>query len=108
MKAKLLLGTLVALIALGLAGGVAFAAEPLQHLRGLGKVTAIDGHTLTVENRQGTFDLLTNGETVFRIKGIEDPTIEDIQVGDIVAGRAIKQEDGALLAKVIAVVPPKH
>ena len=187
MKTKLLIGTLVALVALSLLGGTAFAAEPSTRMRGLGKVAEIDldtgtltvhtrrgrvtvhtdaatafripgvdepaladvrvgdlvagvverqedgtllalriavlppkpervrgwgrveavhGKTLVVQNRQGTFEVLTDKDTVFRIRGVEDPSIVDIEVGDLVAGRAIKQEDGTLLAKLVAVVPP--
>jgi exosome complex RNA-binding protein Csl4 len=108
MKTKLLIGTLAALVILGLVGGVAFAAEPSRRLCGLGKVTAIDGDTITVENRRGTFDILTDADTVFRVKDVESPTIDDVNVGDIVAGQVEKQEDDTLLAKVVAVVPPKQ
>lgn len=107
MKTKLLLGTLATLALLSLMGSVAFAAEPLRHMRGLGKVTAIAGQTITVETRRGTFDILTDENTVFRVKGVENPTVDDIQVGDTIAGQVEKQEDDTLLAKVIAVVPPK-
>ena len=108
MKTKLLLGTLAALVILGLVGGVAFAAEPNRRIRGLGKVTAISGDTITVENRRGTFDILTDEKTVFRARGVEDPTIKDIRVGDLVAGQVERQEDGTLLAKVVIVVPPRR
>ena len=108
MKTKLLLGTLAALVILGLVGGVAFAAEPFGRLRGLGKVTAISGDAITVENQRGTFDILTDDETLFRVRGIENPTIEDIHVGDLVAGEVERQEDHTLLAKVVIVVPPKR
>jgi hypothetical protein len=77
--------------------------------RGLGKVTAVEGDTITVERRGGDeMNILTDGETVFRVKGVENPTIADIQVGDVVAGVVEKGENGTLLAKLIAVVPPKR
>ena len=112
---KLLLGTLIALIALGAFGSVALAQEPRQtdhrRVRGLGKVTAVDlgAGTLNVQNRRGTFEVLTDDETVFRIRGVENPSLSDIKVDDIVAGQVKKSaDDGTLIAKVIAVVPPKE
>jgi len=76
-------------------------------LRGLGKVAAIEGDALTVENRRGTFEVLTNDDTVFRVRGVESPSIDDLHVGDVVAGIVARQDDGSLLARVIAVVPPQ-
>jgi hypothetical protein len=108
MKTKLLLGTLAALVILGLVGGVAFAAEPSRRIRGLGRVTAVSGDTITVENRRGTFDILTDEETVFRARGIENPSIKDVHVGDLVAGKVERQEDHTLLAKVVIVLPSKR
>ena len=78
-----------------------------ERIRGLGKVAEVQGDTLTIENRRGTFAVRTDEDTVFRVRGIENPTLEDIRVGDIVAGQAEKQGDGTLLAKIIAVVPPR-
>jgi exosome complex RNA-binding protein Csl4 len=106
MKLKLVLGTLIALVTLGVAGGVAFAADSSQRQGGIGKVIAIEGDTIVVENFWGTFDVLTDEETVFRVRGIENPTIKDVNVGDIVAGRIEKGEDGTFLAKLVAVIPP--
>ncbi len=78
-----------------------------SRIRGWGRVQAVHGKTLVIENRQGTFDVLTDKDTVFRIRGVEDPSIKDVKVGDLVAGTAIKQEDGTLLAKLVAVIPPR-
>jgi hypothetical protein len=79
--------------------------EP-RRVRGLGKVTAIEGSTITVENRRGTFPILVDDETVFRIRDVENPTIGDVQVGDVVAGRVVKQDD-TLVARMIGVLPAK-
>lgn len=121
MKTKLLVGVLVVVVTLGVAGGVAFAADSQvkqdrgsfealsaapARMRALGKVVKVHGKTLEVKNRRGTFDVLTDDETVFRVLGNGDPSIKDIEAGDLVAGRVVKQEDGTFLAKVIAVVPP--
>jgi hypothetical protein len=52
-----------------------------------GEVIAIDGTTLVVETASGTVNVLTDGDTVFRIRGVEEPGLDDIEIGDqIVAG----------------------
>jgi hypothetical protein len=68
-----------------------------------GEVTAIGDATLTVETRQGEKAILTDGNTRFRIPGVENPCLEDIKVGDrvIVLGR--RNQDGELVAKVVGV-----
>ncbi|MBN1580947.1 MAG: hypothetical protein JXA89_09620 [Anaerolineae bacterium] len=105
MKLKLILGTLAAVLVFGLAGGTAFAADSLQRQGGLGRVIDIQGEVIIVENQLGTFDIHTDGETVFRVRGVEQPTIDDVSVGDLVAGRVEKQDDGTLLAKLVTVMP---
>lgn len=106
MKRKLLLGTLITLLTLGISGGVAFAADSVQRHGGLGKVIAIGQNTLTVENQWGTFDILTDEKTVIRVPGVENPTLDDVPVGALVAGRVEKRDDSSFLAKAIFVVPP--
>jgi exosome complex RNA-binding protein Csl4 len=119
---KAVLGALVALLTLSLAGSVALAAGRAQEgdasgsegilppgqgrPRAWGKVTKVHGKTLEVENRRGTFEVLTDDETLFRIPGVEEPSIKDVEVGDVVAGKVVQQEDGTLLATAIAVLPP--
>ena len=106
MKRKLLLGTLITLLTLGISGGVAFAADSVQRHGGLGKVIAIGQNTLTVENQWGTFDILTDEKTVIRVPGVENPTLDDVPVGALVAGHVEKRDDSSFLAKAIFVVPP--
>jgi hypothetical protein len=97
---------LAALIVFSLVGGTAYAADSLQRRGGLGKVIDIRGKIIVVENQLGTFDIHTDSETVFRIKDVENPTLADIEVGDVVAGAVTQQGAGRLLAKLVAVVPP--
>jgi hypothetical protein len=107
-KKRWILSLVAALALCGLLASTALAQEPPRRLRGLGKVTAIEGDTLTVETRQyGTIALLTDADTRCRVPGVEDPSIDDIEVGDILAGIATKQDDDTLLAKFVAVVPPR-
>jgi hypothetical protein len=89
-----------------LARHIAVLRRP-SRVRGWGRVQAVHGKTLVIENRQGTFEVHTDQDTVFRIRATHDPTIKDIDVGDLVAGSAVREEDGTLLAKLVIVVPPR-
>lgn len=52
-----------------------------------GKVTDIEGTTLVIQTAGGTVNVLTDADTVFRVPGVEEPGLDDINVGDrIVAG----------------------
>lgn len=68
-----------------------------------GEVTGIEGTTLTVETRQGEKTVLTDENTRFRIPGVENPSIEDIEVGDRVIALGRRNEDGELVARVVGV-----
>jgi endonuclease YncB( thermonuclease family) len=58
-----------------------------------GKVTGIDGATLVVETASGTVNVLTDDDTIFHIRGVEEPGLDDIDVGDrIVAGGSWEDE----------------
>jgi len=77
-----------------------------SHLRFLrGEVTGIEGDTMTLAALQGEVAVLTDGITVFRIPGVEDPGLEDIQVGDKVGVLVSRTEEGGLLARVVLVRP---
>jgi hypothetical protein len=47
-----------------------------------GQVTAIEGATLALDTARGPVDVLTDSNTVFRIPGVEEPTLADVKVGD--------------------------
>jgi len=77
-----------------------------SHLRFLrGEVTGIEGRTMVLEALQGEVAVLTDGDTVFRIPGVEDPGLEDIQAGDKVGVLVSRTEEGGLLARVVLVRP---
>lgn len=58
-----------------------------------GKVTAIDGTTLVLETVRGSVDVLTDGDTIFRIPGVEEPGLDDINVGDrVIVGGSWENE----------------
>jgi hypothetical protein len=71
-----------------------------------GHVAAIEGQTLTVETGQGERIVVTDESTRFRIPGVEDPGVEDISVGDPILALGRPDEEGNLLARVVAIVTP--
>jgi hypothetical protein len=80
-----------------------------SHLRFLrGEVTGIEGRTLVLEALQGEVAVMTNGDTIFRMAGVEDPGLDDLRVGDKVGVLVARSEegDGGLLARVVLVRRP--
>ncbi len=47
--------------------------------------------------------MLTDGETIYRIPGVEDAGLDDIEVGDRAGALVTRTEEGSLLAKVLVV-----
>jgi len=70
-----------------------------------GQVAAIDGNAVTVNTLDGPMTVATDANTRFKVPGVENPTLADIKVGDLVFVVAFGQEDGSSLAKLIAVRP---
>ena len=71
-----------------------------------GKVLAVEGDTFTIRAARGRqFDVLTDGTTEFRVPGVENPSIADLQVGARVAGEGVIEEDGAVRATLVIVLP---
>lgn len=110
MKAKVkLISVLVLLGMLFTLTGAAWAAESSEGERLLGQVTDIDGNTLVVATVAGEeVRVVTNPHTRFRIPGVSEPTIEDIDVGDYVAARGQRNGNGALVADVVIVLPSEY
>jgi len=71
-----------------------------------GHVARIDGRVLTVETPRGERMVITGEETRFIIPRVEEPTIEDVQVGDPLLALGRPDEQGNLVARVVAVVTP--
>jgi hypothetical protein len=75
-----------------------------SHLRFLrGEVTGIEGDTMVLDALQGEVAVLTDGKTIFRIPDVEDPGLDDVEVGDKVGVLVVRTEEGGLLAKVLFV-----
>lgn len=70
-----------------------------------GQVAAIDGVNVTVNTLDGLATVATDDRTRFEVPGVENPTLADVKVGDLVFVVAFGQEDGSMLAKLIAVRP---
>jgi hypothetical protein len=87
------------------------AVTPARRLRKMiirrntvrGEVTAIEGTTLTVETWRGEKTILTDEDTRFRIPGIENPSIEDVEVGNRVIALGRCNQDGDFVARVVGV-----
>ena len=67
-----------------------------------GTVMANNGSTLTLETPNGAITVLTDEHTRFRVAGVENPGMDDIQVGfQALAAGQLNSEDGTLLAQII-------
>ena len=75
-----------------------------------GKVTAIDGGTISVETRDGkTIHIITSTETRVRVKGKPDASVKDIEAGMLIGATGKFDADGALVARRISAgQPPKR
>ena len=73
-------------------------------VKGRGQVTAIEGNTLTVETWSGMATVVTDEATRYRARDIQEPSFEDIQVGDTILVIGVKQSAGVILAKVIGIL----
>ena len=75
-----------------------------KRVKGRGRVTAIEGNTLTVETRRGTYTVVTDEKTHYRARDIEDPSLDDIQVDDFIFVIGVEQSDGTILARGIGIL----
>jgi len=101
---QLVVGTSDAEAELFCARAVTLIPRRPSHLRFLrGEVTAIDGRTIVLNALQGEVGVLTDGDTLFRIPGVGEPGLDDLEVGDRVGVLVGRTEGGGLLAKVVLV-----
>ena len=68
-----------------------------------GEVTAVGDAHLSILSRRGPVDVLVSAETGFRVPGVEETTLADIQVGDQVLAGGVLGADG-LEAVTVAVI----
>ena len=74
-----------------------------------GKVTAIEGDTITVEDKDGNVThIVTSADTRFHLKGNPDASIEDIVVGMSLGAAGQFDANGALIAKRVMAGEPRE
>jgi hypothetical protein len=76
---------------------------PKDMVKGQGRVTAVEGNRLAVETWAGSAAVVTDQATRYRARDIQEPSLDDIQVGDAIFVIGVKQADGTVLAKVIGI-----
>ena len=70
--------------------------------RAQGELLAVEGDTLILRvGRERRVSVLTDAETVFRVPGVENPALADLEVGDRVAGEGMVDEGGVRAALVV-------
>lgn len=75
-----------------------------SHVRFIrGEVTGIEGRTIVLDAWQPEVAVLTDGDRTFRIPGVEDPGLDDLQVGDWVGALVARSEEAKPAAKVVVV-----
>ena len=72
----------------------------------LGKVTGVAPPTIEVQTRPGTDVVITDENTRFFVPGVENPSLADIAVDDIIMAGGVRDDDG-LHALVVAVTPER-
>lgn len=95
------------------AGVVLAMGGPQVTQRGLrGQVTAIDleAGTLEVETARGSVTVTTGEETRYRLPGVDDPGLDDIQVGDpiVAVGRFESRDPAVFAARGIGTQPARE
>jgi hypothetical protein len=71
-----------------------------------GKVTAIDGSTITVERRDGTSATVkVTSDTSYRVGDDTSAALSDISVGDFVVAEGTENSDGSLTASRVLSLP---
>lgn len=67
-----------------------------------GEVTAVDGDSITIRNLAGTsVTIAVDGETTFRVRGVEAAALDDIQVGMVLGAAGRSTSDTTLEADVV-------
>ena len=67
-----------------------------------GRVAAVDGSTISLENRDGTVSVVTDGNTAFYLNG-EAGTLSDATEGNRVVAYGETQNDGSVLATLVLI-----
>jgi hypothetical protein len=88
------------------AGTARIVAVLPKLVKGHGQVISVEGNTLTVDTQCGTYTIVTDEATRYRARHIADPSLDDIQVNDVIFVIGVEQDDGTILAKGIGILEP--
>jgi hypothetical protein len=80
---------------------VASAQPILRRGSVLGRIDAVEGHALRLATRRGEITVQTDERTRFRMAGVEEPGLDDLKIGQIIAAAGHWNRDGSLQAQVI-------
>jgi hypothetical protein len=72
-----------------------------------GVVTAIDTNGFQMQTRRGESNVQVSEKTRFRILGVDEPSLEDLSKGEMVLVAGILNQDGAMLARMVGVLPER-
>lgn len=72
----------------------------------MGTVRSKGANSITVELWGQTAELGIDSKTVYRVEGIKDATLQNVNLGDRIAGKVVKQSDGRLLIRRLNVLRP--
>ena len=86
---------------------IASAGELREHAV-RGRVTAVEGQTLVIMTREGEKEVVTTSETYFHVPNVEEPNLDDIEAGCIIAALGQKDDDGTFTAQIVAVAPARR
>jgi hypothetical protein len=76
---------------------------PEQVARLSGEVAAVEGTTLELDTPGGTVNVLTGAETVLRVPGVEEPTMDDVEIGDQVTAAGTWEDEATFDAIAVGV-----
>lgn len=83
------------------------ALPPEGVRRVAGEVTGIEGQTLTLETPRGAVEVLTGDDTVFRVPGVEEATLADLDAGSEVVCAGRWEDPATFAARVVQVRPQR-
>ncbi|RLC81692.1 MAG: hypothetical protein DRJ03_19880 [Chloroflexi bacterium] len=77
---------------------------PEQVARLNGEAFAINGTTLVLDTLGGKVNILTDGDTIFRTPGVEEATLDDVEIGERVTAVGAWESDMTFRAVAVGVV----
>jgi len=77
---------------------------PEQVMRLNGELFAINGTTLVLDTLGGKVNVLTDGDTIFRIPGVEEAALDDVEIGERVTAAGTWESDMTFRAVAVGVV----